>query len=135
VFVGGWTDAANDASQGEYGPAVLGVGTALFKPAKSVGKIWSGTKDLSPVKNAFEHWRKHRAEFPELQNSKQYVEAARSFFAKPPAGTQTFTRPNGDRLFYDRASNTFGVQTADGVPRTMFRPDDGYEYWLRVIGQ
>ena len=125
-------DAVGATSEGEYGGAVLAVGTAVFKPAKAAERIWSGA---SPVRNAFEHWKKHRGEFPELQNAKQYVEATRRFFANPPAGTQTFTRPNGDRLFYDAASNTFGVQRAYGVPRTMFRPNDGYEYWLRAIGQ
>jgi filamentous hemagglutinin len=51
------------------------------------------------------------------------------FFADPPSGTLTKTRPNGDKLFYDPASNTFGVQAADGAPRTMFRPNKGIDYW------
>ena len=128
-------DSIEATSNGDYTAAVLTIGAAAFTPTRSGGKLWSATKDLSAVKNAFEHWKKHRGEFPELLNAKEYVESARRFFASPPSGTRTFTRPNGDRLFYDAASNTFGVQRADGVPRTMFRPDDGYDYWLRAIGR
>ncbi|HFD9223632.1 TPA: hypothetical protein ACF632_005383 [Salmonella enterica] len=52
------------------------------------------------------HWDKHKTEFPEYQNSKQYVDAAHNFVTNPPVGTLTKTRKN-----------------ADGVPKTMFRPD------------
>ena len=62
---------------------------------------------------------------PEFQNAKQYVEGTKNFFSSPPAGTLTKTRPNGDTLFYNQGNNTFGVQAADGAPRTMFRPSDG----------
>jgi filamentous hemagglutinin len=81
------------------------------------------------VENAYDHWNKHRAEFPEFQNSKQYVEGAVNFFTHPPPGTLTKLRPNGDKLFYNPATNTFGVQAPDGAPRTMFRPADGIIYW------
>jgi RHS repeat-associated protein len=103
----------------------------LGKGGKYGGKIWSATKKRNAVQNAFEHWKTHGAEFPELQNAKQYVERARRFVRDPPPGTLTRTRPNGDRLFYDPKSNTFAVQNANGSPRTMFRPDDGIGYWNR----
>jgi pyocin large subunit-like protein len=91
--------------------------------------LWTSTKSKSAVENAFGHWQKHGAEFPEFQNAKQYVEGAKDFFNKPPSETLTTTRPNGDTLFYNPANNTFGVQAADGAPRTMFRPTDGINYW------
>ena len=91
--------------------------------------LWTSTKGKTLVENAFEHWQKHGAEFPEFQNAKQYVEGAESFFSSPPAGTLTKTRPNGDTLFYNPGNNTFGVQAVDGAPRTMFRPTDGINYW------
>jgi len=56
-------------------------------------------------------------------------EGAAKFLSEPPAGTLTKTRPNGDKLFYDPASNTFGLQAVNGAPRTMFRPTDGINYW------
>lgn len=76
--------------------------------------LWTSTKGKTWVENAFEHWQKHGAEFPEFQNANQYVEGAHRFFSSPPAGTLTKTRPNGDTLFYNPGNNTFGVQAADG---------------------
>ena len=58
--------------------------------------LWTSTKSKTAVENAFGHWKKHGAEFPEFQNSKQYVEGVKSFFNNPPAGTMTKVRPNGD---------------------------------------
>jgi filamentous hemagglutinin len=85
---------------------------------------------MSSVKNAFEHWKKHRAEFPEFLNAKQYLEGAKNFMHNSPAGTLMKTRANGDILKYHPGTNTFGVMDASGVPRTMFRPTDGMKYWL-----
>jgi pyocin large subunit-like protein len=34
--------------------------------------LWTSTESKSAVENAFEHWKKHGAEFPEFQNSNQY---------------------------------------------------------------
>jgi RHS repeat-associated protein len=91
--------------------------------------LWTATKTKTPVQNAFRHWKDHGVEFPEFQNAKQYVEGTKSFFSNPPVGTLTKVRPNGDKLFYNPANNTFGVQAADGAPRTMFRPTDDINYW------
>ena len=93
-------------------------------PAKAKDtQIWTETKKKDPVSNAFGHWDKHKSEFPEYQNSKQYVEATHSFVTKPPTGTLVKTRPNGDTLYYNPATNTFAVKRADGAPKTMFKPD------------
>ena len=86
-------------------------------------QIWTQTKKKDPVENAFGHWDKHKKEFPEYQNSKQYVEATHNFVTNPPAGTLTKTRANGETLYYNPTTNTFAVKTADGVPKTMFKPD------------
>lgn len=48
-----------------------------------------------------------------------------------PAGTLMKTRANDDILKYHSETNTFGVKDTSGVPRTMFRPTNGIEYWLR----
>jgi filamentous hemagglutinin len=85
---------------------------------------------MSSVKNAFGHWKKHGAEFPEFLNAKQYVEGAKNFMHNSPAGTLMKTRANGDILKYHPGTNTFGVMDASGVPRTMFRPTEGLKYWL-----
>lgn len=86
---------------------------------------------MSSVKNAFKHWKDHEKEFPEFINAKQYIEGAKNFMHNSPAGTLMITRANGDILKYHPGTNTFGVMDASGVPRTMFRPTNGMEYWLR----
>jgi len=80
-------------------------------------------KGLSPVQNAFEHFKKHGNEFPGIQNAKQYVKAAQDFVNHPPSGSLTTVRPNGDVVVYHPATNTFGIKNAAGEPKTMFKPD------------
>lgn len=89
------------------------------------GAIWTpnNKKGWSPIQNAFEHWKKHGAEFPQMQNSKQYVDATTDFLNNPPSTALTKVRPNGDVVVYDPISDTFGVRTSNGVPRTMYTPD------------
>lgn len=93
--------------------------------------IWTKTKELEPVENAYEHWVKHGKEFPELElnNSKNYVDTVHDFVREPPSGTLTKTRKNGDILYYHPDSNTFAVKTKDGVPKTMFKPETKMDYW------
>lgn len=58
-----------------------------------------------------------------------YLAQVEGFTRRPPADVERVTRPNGDVLLYQAATNTFAVVDADGVPRTMFKPDDGPAYW------
>ncbi|MDR5838782.1 hemagglutinin repeat-containing protein [Caballeronia sp. LZ034LL] len=102
-------------------------GALAGKDAKST--FWTSTKDKTPVENAYGHSTKHGGEFPEYQNSVQYVQSAQDFVNNPPDGTLIKTRPNGDTLFYDPATNTFASKNKDGAPRTMFRPSAGMDYW------
>ncbi|WP_159445361.1 RHS repeat-associated core domain-containing protein [Rhizobacter sp. OV335] len=113
------------------GSGMIGVGVTVPKAGSAAAvnaPVWSSTKKLSSVENALGHWNKHKSEFPELNNSKQYVEAARSLAAKPPATALTKGR-GAETLIYDRATNTFLVKGTDGAPKTMFRPTDGINYW------
>ena len=59
------------------------------------------------------------------------MKKAHAFVSDPPRGAETLSRPNGDLLIYDAKSNVFAVATAEGAPRTMFKPDDGRAYWDR----
>ncbi len=111
--IGGWAWAAAGAIPG---------------PGKG---IWTVGRAGSSVENAFGHWLKHAANFPEFQNAKQYVEGARDFLTSPPSGTLTKVRSNGDVLRYNPGTNTFGSMNSSGVPKTMFRPQDGVGYWNR----
>ena len=81
--------------------------------------------------NLSRHWAKHGHEFPEYGSEAEYGRGALYFFEHPPPGTLRKTRGNGDCLFYHPRTNTFGVTTADGTPKTMFKPDSGMDYWNR----
>ncbi|WP_245951837.1 hypothetical protein [Paracidovorax anthurii] len=105
-----------------------GVESGGFCAAQDIVPIWSATKSKSAVENAFGHWKKHAAEFPELINSKQYVETAKSLVANPPADALTKAR-GAEMLIYDQATNTFLVRGVNGAPKTMFRPKEGINYW------
>jgi hypothetical protein len=77
------------------------------------------------------HFEKHAAEFG-YRTPVEYLRGARDLVGRQ--GTQTFTRTNGDRLFYDAARNEFAVMKPDGVLRTYFRPQNGSEYWRIQTG-
>ncbi len=104
------------------------VGKYGAKGLKAV-KLWSKGPEPSSVHNAFKHFLKHGDEFSDVKNAKQYVEKAHKFVSDPPPGTLTKVRPNGEKLFYDPNTNTFAAQAADGAPKTMFKPENGMDYW------
>jgi hypothetical protein len=60
-----------------------------------------------------------------------YLAAITAFTTRPPADAETVRRANGDTLIYQASTNTFAVVDSDGVPRTMFKPDDGPAYWAK----
>lgn len=99
--------------------------------SKEKADYWSPGPANDPVKNANDHWAKHRNEFPEFRSAQEYVEAAQNFLARPPPGTLKKSRNNGDILLYHPSTNTFAVGTSTGTPRTMFRPSSGRAYWKR----
>ena len=77
------------------------------------------------------HFEKHAAEFG-YRTPVEYLGGARDLVGR--SGVQTFTRTNGDKLFYDAARNEFAVLKPDGVLRTYFRPQNGSEYWRIQTG-
>jgi filamentous hemagglutinin len=103
-------------------PAAAAVSTA--------DAVWSHGQE-GGNRNAEEHWEKHGREFPEFHSAQEYEQGALRFITRPPPGTLTKTRENGDTLFYDPATNTFAVKDRHGEPRTFFRPDSGRAYWDR----
>jgi pyocin large subunit-like protein len=88
--------------------------------------VWTGG-----ISNAEHHWQKHGGEFPEFATRDAYIAGAHAFIDRPPPGTLTKERDNGDTLFYNPGSNTFAVRAPNGAPRTFFRPDSGMAYWGR----
>jgi len=65
------------------------------------------------------------------KSADDYLTKVRAFTEATPKGTETVKRPNGDTLYYQAATNTFAVVDRNGVPRTMFKPDDGPAYWAQ----
>lgn len=65
------------------------------------------------------------------KSADDYLVKVRAFTEATPKGTETVKRPNGDTLYYQASTNTFAVTDRNGVPRTMFKPDDGPAYWAQ----
>jgi len=98
-------------------------GANIFRRVKRIIQVWSSTKKLSRFENAAKHWRDHGSDFPGLTTVTDYVRKAHSFVNNPPMGTFRKVRANGDVVLYNPFSNTFAVKGADGLPRTMYKPD------------
>lgn len=92
--------------------------------------MWSANRRYTATENAARHFARNGEAFG-ARNVDDYVKKAHAFVSRPPAGAETLSRPNGDLLIYDGKSNVFAVATAEGAPRTMFKPDDGRAYWDR----
>lgn len=98
---------------------------------KVAGKpMWSANRRYTATENAARHFARNGEAFG-ARDVDDYVRKAHAFVSDPPAGAETLSRPNGDLLIYDGKSNVFAVATAEGAPRTMFKPDDGRAYWDR----
>ncbi len=93
-------------------------------------QIWSSTQRKSSVENAYSHWIKHKNEFPDIMNSKQYVIKAHKFINNPPKGT-LIKNVNHELIYYDPITNTFAVKSKNGLPCTMFKPNKRMNYWLK----
>lgn len=73
-------------------------------------------------------YERNGADF-DARSAEDFLDKITAFTSRPPAGTDTATRPNGDTLLYQASTNTFAVVARDGTARTMFKPDDGPTYW------
>ncbi len=92
--------------------------------APPAGGLWTQTSTQSAAENAYAHYVSHGADFPDLQNSVQYVQTAQAFLRNPPPDALIkFRLGNGDKVVYQPGSEWFGVLRADGTPRTFFIPD------------
>lgn len=92
-----------------------------------------GLNNFRSSKLLNEHFNKHAAEFG-YKTIDEYVAGARSLINSSD-GVLTFTRKNGDQLFYNPGTNEFAVLASDGAIRTYFKPKDGMKYWLGETGK
>jgi len=83
------------------------------------------------------HFTKHASDYGAGNITKAaYLKRAQDLFLRPAGGDiLEFIRPNGDVLRYNKRTNEFGVRTASDRIRTLFRPKDGYQYWLMLSGK
>jgi len=94
--------------------------------------LWTATRKLSAQENAQKHFERDGQEFG-ARTVDEFVAKAHSFVKHPPKGTKTIVRANGDTLFYDPKDNVFAVTTRSGAPRTLFKPDNGPDYWQEQV--
>lgn len=90
--------------------------------------MWSTSRKYSAQENAQRAFARNGQAFG-ADSVDAFVQKAHGFVSRPPKGTLTMTRNNGDKLFYDPKSNVFAVASRAGAPRTMFKPDEGMAYW------
>jgi hypothetical protein len=92
--------------------------------------MWSASRRYSAEEGAQRAFARNGEAFG-ARDIDQFVRKAQAFVEHPPKGTLTLTRANGDTLFYDPKGNVFAVASKTGAPRTMFKPDDGMDYWQK----
>ena len=101
-------------------------------PLVNGAPLWTATRALSAQENAQKHFERNGRDFG-ARSVEDFVAKAHSFVSQPPKGTLTLVRPNGDTLFYNPKDNVFAVATRSGAPRTLFKPDNGPEYWQEQV--
>ncbi len=101
-------------------------------PVKLVaGKpYWAANRTRSAEENAQRSFERNGATF-EAKSADDYVAKVHAFVSDPPKGAETLKRANGDLLIYDPKGNVFAVVSREGAPRTMFKPDEGADYWAQ----
>lgn len=92
--------------------------------------MWAANRKHTAEENARFQFAKNGGDF-DAKTESAYVLAVHHFVEKPPRGSETLERSNGDTLIYDPKTNVFAVVTRDGAPRTMFKPRDGAAYWTQ----
>lgn len=98
-------------------------------PLKVGGQAkWAATKRYTAEEGARRTFERNGADFG-ADGLDDFVVKAHAFVTRPPADVERIERSNGDVLFYDAKSNTFAVANADGLPKTMFKPEEGAAYW------
>ena len=90
--------------------------------------VWSESRAHSAQDSATYHFKRDGADLG-AKTLDDFLTKVHRFGDHPPAGTLKLVRANGDRLLYDPKANLFGVFTRQGAPRTVFKPNQGMEYW------
>jgi pyocin large subunit-like protein len=96
-------------------------------PASCGGRIRA--TDFLPGKLE-EHVTRHKTEFGDGIDEKEYLRLARKFFDKPvTSDILWFEDVDGFLYKYDKKRNEFGICSPDGPIITYFKPTRGINYW------
>ena len=89
--------------------------------------MWAANRRLTAEEAAEKQFARNGKDFG-AKSVEDYARKAQAFIDNPPKGAEVVTRQRG-KILYDAKSNTFAAATRDGVPRTMFKPEEGAAYW------
>ncbi len=90
-------------------------------------RVWTRGISGDRLDNAREHWEKHRRDFPQLKNEKEYIQFAYDFVQTAPMKKK---RSNGDTVCFDPKTRYFAITDKFGVMRTCFKCS-GTDYFNR----
>ncbi|WGM41283.1 hypothetical protein [Caulobacter sp. NIBR1757] len=89
--------------------------------------MWAANRRLTAEEAAEKQFARNGKDF-DAKSVEDYARKAQAFVSNPPKGAEVITRQRG-KIMYDARTNTFAAATKDGVPRTMFKPEEGAAYW------
>src|SRR5690606_22797497 len=102
----------------------------VFKVAKGTSRIAGKVGNFGNKTLLNEHFIKHGDEFGgKFRNAEEYAIGAQNFFKREGDDVFEFVRENGEIVKFDTANNIFGVAKDDGTIKTMFKPDEGFDYF------
>lgn len=92
--------------------------------------MWAANRKLTAEEAAEKQFARNGKDFG-ARSVEDYARKAQAFISNPPKGAEVVDRRYG-KIMYDAGSNTFAAATSDGVPRAMFKPEDGAAYWEKA---
>jgi pyocin large subunit-like protein len=95
--------------------------------------MWAANRKLTAEEAAERQFTRHGQDFA-ARSVEDYARKAQAFVSNPPKGAEVVEVRRG-KIMYDAKSNTFAAATKDGVPRTMFKPEEGAAYWEKAKTQ
>ncbi|MEW9093954.1 MAG: minor capsid protein [Clostridiaceae bacterium] len=96
------------------------------------GRVWLNS-NFSSEKKFNKHIEKHLKEYDNLSQG-EYLDIARKLLASPVKGDiEGFKSELGFIFRYNKSTNDFAIGRVDGYISTLYKPKDGYEYWLQQI--
>jgi pyocin large subunit-like protein len=131
---GGERASVESTAPTSSGGSVDGEGSRRADPRDAPVKLvsgkpfWAANRTRSAEENAQRSFERNGETFG-AKSADDYVAKVHAFVSDPPKGSETLKRSNGDLLIYDPKGNTFAVVSREGAPRTMFKPDQGADYW------